>query len=418
MRFCMITTFYPPYNFGGDGIFVQRLSNELARRGHHVEVVHCADSYRLLAGKEPPPGPADHPNVTVHRLESPFGFLSPLATQQTGRPWFKAGRLREILAQGFDVIHYHNISLVGGPQVLAYGQGVKLYTLHEYWLVCPTHVLFRYNRAPCLEPHCLTCTLVHKRPPQWWRYTSLLAQAVKHVDAFLSPSPFTRHLHRERGLDIPTVDLPYFIPEAEPGEAPPPNGRPAGRPYFLYVGRLEKIKGLHTVLPLFREHRKARLLVAGAGAEEAQLKRMAGGDENIVFLGRQSHAQLAPLYRDAAAVIVPSINFEVLPMVIFEAFQHGTPVVVRNLGGMPLIVNESGAGMTFDTEAELRAALDTLLDQPSVRAEMGRRARQMYTARLTPDAHLETYFQLIDRLAKARLTLNAAARQPIATGLG
>jgi hypothetical protein len=30
----MINTFYPPYNFGGDGIFVQRLSNELVRRGH------------------------------------------------------------------------------------------------------------------------------------------------------------------------------------------------------------------------------------------------------------------------------------------------------------------------------------------------------------------------------------------------
>lgn len=54
LRFCMITTFYPPYNFGGDGIFVQQLSQELARRGHHVEVVHCADAYRLLAGRARP----------------------------------------------------------------------------------------------------------------------------------------------------------------------------------------------------------------------------------------------------------------------------------------------------------------------------------------------------------------------------
>ena len=45
----MITTFYPPYNFGGDGVFVQRLSNELARRGHLVEVIHCTDAYRLAA---------------------------------------------------------------------------------------------------------------------------------------------------------------------------------------------------------------------------------------------------------------------------------------------------------------------------------------------------------------------------------
>ena len=75
----MITTFYPPYNFGGDGIFVQRLSNELARRGHRVDVIHSVDAYRLRAA-EPARGYEDHPNVTVHALASSFGFLSALAT--------------------------------------------------------------------------------------------------------------------------------------------------------------------------------------------------------------------------------------------------------------------------------------------------------------------------------------------------
>jgi glycosyltransferase involved in cell wall biosynthesis len=347
----------------------------------------------------------------VHRLQSRFGPLSPLATQQTGRPWFKAGRLREILGQGFDVIHYHNISLVGGPQVLAYGQGVKLYTMHEYWLVCPTHVLFRYNRAPCLEPHCLACTLIHKRPPQWWRYSGLLQQALKHVDAFLSPSPFTRALHHQRGLDIPIIDLPYFVPELPdwPDEAPRPGGPEP--PYFLYVGRLEKIKGLHTLLPVFRGYRKARLLVAGSGNDAAHLKRLAGAADNIVFLGRLSERQLAPLYRQAAAVIVPSTNFEVSPLVIFEAFRAQTPVIVRNLGGLPLIAAESGGGLVFDNDAELVAAMDRLLAEPALRAEMGRRARQMYLARLTPDAHIEAYLRLIERLQKARPP-NIAANAP------
>ena len=39
LRFCMITTFYPPYAFGGDGLFVYRLANLLARRGHEVHVI-------------------------------------------------------------------------------------------------------------------------------------------------------------------------------------------------------------------------------------------------------------------------------------------------------------------------------------------------------------------------------------------
>lgn len=48
MRFCMITTFYPPYSFGGDAVFVQAISRLLAERGHRVDVIHCMDSYRAL----------------------------------------------------------------------------------------------------------------------------------------------------------------------------------------------------------------------------------------------------------------------------------------------------------------------------------------------------------------------------------
>jgi len=62
----------------------------------------------------------------VHGLKSPFGFLSSLATQQTGFPFFKSPRLKKVLAKGFDVIHYHNISLVGEPKILQYGKAVKL----------------------------------------------------------------------------------------------------------------------------------------------------------------------------------------------------------------------------------------------------------------------------------------------------
>ena len=67
----MITTFYPPYNFGGDGILVKQLSNELARRGHRVDIIHCIDTYRLGASL-PSAGYQDHPNVTVHGLKSPW----------------------------------------------------------------------------------------------------------------------------------------------------------------------------------------------------------------------------------------------------------------------------------------------------------------------------------------------------------
>jgi len=58
-------------------------------------------------------------------------------TQATGRPGFKRAPIARVLDAGFDVIHFHNISLAGGPGILSYGEGIKLYTAHEHWLVCP-----------------------------------------------------------------------------------------------------------------------------------------------------------------------------------------------------------------------------------------------------------------------------------------
>lgn len=63
---------------------------------------------------------------------------------QTGRPGLQARALRRWLdGNTYDVIHYNynNVSLLGGPHVFRYGQGLKLCTLIEHWLVCPMHVL-------------------------------------------------------------------------------------------------------------------------------------------------------------------------------------------------------------------------------------------------------------------------------------
>jgi hypothetical protein len=121
----MITTFYPPHNFGGDGMGIQRLSEALARRGHHVTVIHDTDAYDMLS---PRPAPAPDPTpdgMAIHRLDNRLGSFSNLLTQQLGRPVVNGRRIRQIVDEGdFDVVNFHNISLVGGPGVLSVGDGV------------------------------------------------------------------------------------------------------------------------------------------------------------------------------------------------------------------------------------------------------------------------------------------------------
>lgn len=396
LRFCMITTFYPPYNFGGDGIFVQRLSNELARRGHRVDVIHSVDAYRLR-GKEPAGGYDDHPNVTVHGLTSSIGLLSALATQQTGTPFFYSERLKQILQNEFDVIHYHNVSLVGGPQILKYGEGVKLYSIHEYWLVCPTHVLYRYNRATCTQPHCFLCGLTYARPPQWWRYSSLLRDSVQRVDAFLAPSQFAIDIHHRFGFQAPFVQMPLFVPSKEIAVR-----SDSALLYFLFVGRLEKLKGIHTLIPFFRDNPRARLLIVGEGSMGNELRALARNSGNIQFLGQMTDQQLQELYRNALAVIVPSLCYETFSNVVLEAFRQQTPVIARSLGALPEIVAESGGGLVYETDRELIAAMEELIENPSRRRNLGIRGYETYEQKWTANAYLERYFALIREIQRGK----------------
>ena len=137
LKFCLVTTFYPPYHFGGDGVFVYRLAQALGERGHSVDVIHSVDAYRLQHPPDPEIDFAHHPNVKRHPLETSRPLVSALTAHQLGRPAAYARRLRELLeGDRYDVIHYHNISLMGGPGILRWGRALKLYTANEYWLIC------------------------------------------------------------------------------------------------------------------------------------------------------------------------------------------------------------------------------------------------------------------------------------------
>ena len=144
------------------------------------------------------------------------------------------------------------------------------------------------------------------------------------------------------------------------------------------MGRLEKLKGLQTLIPIVGRYSKAQLWIAGTGSYEPRLRQLAEGKANIRFLGHLTDRQLQVLYRRAVAVIVPSLCFEVFAQVIIEAFRQQTPAIVRNLGGMPEVIEESGGGFVYDTEEELVAAMDQLLADPSHRRGLGLRGYEAY----------------------------------------
>ncbi len=404
MRFCFLTTFYPPYHFGGDAISIQRFARGLARRGHHVTVVHDADAFHALHRGAAPGAEPEPPGIEAIPLRSGWGPLSTLLTQQTGQPVFNGNRIEQILQDGrFDVIQFHNVSLLGGPGLFRLGSAVKLYMAHEHWLVCPTHVLWRRRREPCTGRECLRCQLAYRRPPQLWRSTGLLERELRHIDAFLAMSEFSRAKHREFGFPREMEVLPCFVPADARTPADDPGERPQPRRYFFVAGRLERIKGIQDVIPLFRNFPDADLLIAGRGPEDASLRALAAGVPNVRFVGWLDQRDLAHYYRHAIAVIVPSAGFETFGMTLIEAFEQSTPVIARRIGPFPEMIEASQGGMLFESPEDLARAIETLASDPVQRERLGKCGRAAVMERWSESVVLPKYLEIVNRAAERRL---------------
>lgn len=404
LKICMVTTFYPPHNFGGDGVFVKRLATALANDGQEVHVVYDLDAYAICGGNEPASEkPDDVPGITRHALGGAKpNTLDLVAVHQLGRPVAKRRRLKQLLEMDFDVIHFHNVSLIGGPDVLNLGKGVKLCTLHDHWFVCATHALWRFDSEACTKRTCVSCSIAAKRPPQLWRWTKAIAEAGKNV-TFIAPSEFAKQSHINNGFPATISVLPHFIPDSYLAEkSGSDNEQPAhSRPYFLFTGRLEKLKGVQFLIEQFQTYDAADLIIAGRGGYERELMRLAAGLNHVHFAGRVDVARLNQLYRQAIAVVVPSLCYETFGLVPLEAFAQGTPAIVSNRGALPELI-AGGGGMTYNDGAELVAAMEQLRSNDTLRQKLAAEGLANLEANYTQQRHLLAYYDMIAGLTGSK----------------
>lgn len=399
LSFCLVSTFYPPYSFGGDAVHVHRLATGLAQRGHRVRVITGEEAYHMLGDGSPSAeGFAHDPRVEV--VSGLSSSIQAATTYLTGGPVGYRSRLAALM-EGFDVVHFHNPSLVGGAGGLSLGEAIKLYTTHEHWLLCPTHVLFRYRREICRKRTCWRCTLYHRRPPQLWRSTDLLDRSVASLDVVLAPSRFTAGLHRETFPEarIEVVPLPGPNSAMLDDLPQPPSGIPEA--FFLYAGRLEPIKGVGRLPAVAEAIGDAHLVVAGAGSLAPALEEASRRLPNLHYVGAQSYPTVLALCRASLAVVVPSAGYETFGGVAVEAMSVGTPVAVRDIGPLPELV-EKGGGWTFGDDEELAGLLAEIWADPVRAGSEGLRAGEVYRSRWTEDLFFKRYMELVAESAVRR----------------
>ena len=228
LRFLHLTTFYPPYSFGGDGVYLHRLAGALADEGHEVDVVHCLDAYGALHPRPPEIAFPDHPGVSRHGLRSRARWLSPLLTQLTGRPVLKRRRLNAIVrSKRYDVIHFHNISLLGltaldcglcSRKPSSSTRARVLARLPDPHAVEAREARLRAARVFPLPARGAPAAAALAAPRR-------IAASASAVDLFFAPSRFAVDMHDARGFPRPMMELPYFVEPADEDWQTLPRGR-------------------------------------------------------------------------------------------------------------------------------------------------------------------------------------------------
>ncbi|NJD78613.1 MAG: glycosyltransferase [Candidatus Methanoperedens sp.] len=390
--FFMTSSYYPPYHIGGDATHVKYLSEELVKLGHEVHVMFSLDAYRYKK-----PGfkgslkeVEDSNGVFLHPLQSYLGQAELYLTYLLGKSSYTNNTFQGLLNDiKPDIVHHHNIFFLGYDILKKQGNYTNLYTAHDYWLICQRFDLMKYGQTECMQKSCLSCTFTSKRLPQMWRKSTGFRGAIRDIDTIIAPSDFMKkRLSDWLPVKADIVHIPNFVP------SPPGNIKDSGYPdYFLYVGVLERHKGICNLLKVFKEHDKeidAKLIIVGEGSLKEKIVDYIARNKlqnKILVLGWLSHDNLWPLYKDALALIVPSICLENNPLVALEAISVGTPVVGTNAGGVGEIIGKIDKNLIFkDDESEV---IGRVLNNKNIYSK--EKIKQVYTRWYSLGGYLREY---------------------------
>ncbi len=367
MKICYVSNLYGGNARGGAERIVAVEAAEAVRRGWPATVVSSSDGAGTDAAEAAGPKVVRYhpPNVFFYSDAARHSFAARFVWHLVDLFNFRsAARLRRILeAERPDVVHTHNLMGLGSmiPGMLRRLGFRHVHTVHDVQLIHPSGLIPADGALP---PSGIAGRA----------YVALTRRLMGSPAAVIFPSKFLMDLHRRLGFFRSSNCLVL----SNPAPAAAPAARPApARPLFLFVGQLERHKGVLDLIEAWSRwpgNAGSRLEIAGDGSLAAEVRGRAAAAPNAVCLGRLGGRELTAAYDRAAFLVMPSLVIENAPTVILESFSRGTPVAASAAGGIPELVSDGRNGFLFKPGSieGLLAALDravaALPDWPALSA--------------------------------------------------
>ena len=341
-----------PYDFvypSGVNIHISSLERQFTKMGHDVRIIApLSGSVSGIGGK-------------FIRIGTPIpipvgGTICRVTISLRLGPTIKAVLSRE----NFDIIHLHEPFMpMLCSAVLRFSNTANVATFHAFGGK-PGYKFGRPISTIMLRRR------LHKLDGKIAVSQAAMEFASKHVPGYYNIIP--------NG-----IDLELFSPDVSPISE-----FCDGKLNILFVGRLEKQKGVNYLIKAYRQVRRevpnSRLIIVGPGTRlrgKYEKEILRSGLKDVIFVGGKPQSELPQYYKTADVFCAPATGLESFGIVLLEAMAMGKPIVATNIEGYNSVLTHGVEGLLVppQNEAVLARALVSLLTNESLRQEMAVRAR-------------------------------------------
>ncbi len=369
---------------GGMNVYIHELSRELGKRGYQIDIF-TRRSHEL----EPDTDSSIGDNVRVIYLDA--GPAAPLTP--AGQYEYLSEFAAELMA--YATLHSLRYDIVYSHYWLSGWVAAKL---KEAWGIRFAHM---YHTLGHMKKR-IEVNAHYQPDRRILTEMGILESADRIIAATPAEQAQLRWLYRASRRQItiipPGVDTARFSNPMSPSKARQSLGIKPNSSVLLFVGRIEPLKAVDTILEALYALRdrapallqKLHFMIVGgdpkskSDREMARLQDMSielGIDSLVSFVGAKEQSELPRYYAAATAVIMPS-DYESFGMVALEAMSSGTPVIASQVGGLQFLVRDQETGFHIPAREPVSLAdcIIELLKDPTKAATMGLSAARLAKA--------------------------------------
>lgn len=368
MKILIINTFYYPDIEGGAEISVKKLAENLAIKGHDVNVLctNDTDKYEEINGVKVNRikinnlySPGEHRDIPklkkiLYRTLDLYNFLN-------------IKKLEDVIRKiNPDVIHINNIyglSTALWTAIKALNIPI-VHTLRDFYLICPKVNLLKEGGI-CENPRgfCKMYCKFNKKFISQDAYVTAPSKSTLDIFKRYDSMPNKNIKVIYNAIDYDKEKCNEIYNEKM--------NRKSRTIKYVFVGGLEVHKGIKWLLDVFSslQDKEAELHIAGKGSKLEMVNEFAENNKNIIYHGFLSEAELNKLLISCDVMVVPSIWYEPFGRVVIDGYKNVLPVIGSNMGGIGEIIDDkiTGSLVKANDYEELRNSMIYFNDRNNIK---------------------------------------------------